>query len=158
MNRHTGSIVNIVADMWNGMPMMGPQGGASWHGQLHADRRCGMGKLRGSRQCRCARLDRSSGMDTYDGSVKAMIPTLKKSVPLKRLGTEAEVSSVIAFLLSEASAFITGTTIRVDGAAPFGGNAFHFSTTINRKPIRVFIGQLRLTCLKRKSHDIRVSN
>lgn len=125
MNRHSGSIVNIVADMWNGMPMMGHSGAA----------RAGMVNFTQTAAVEWANCGvrvnavapgwiASSGMDTYDGSVKAMIPTLKKSVPLKRLGTEAEVSSVISFLLSEAAAFITGTTIRVDGAAPFGGSAF----------------------------------
>ena len=60
----------------------------------------------------------SSGLDTYSGAVKAMIPQLKKSVPLGRLGTEAEVAASICFLLSEAAAFISGSTLRVDGAAP----------------------------------------
>lgn len=125
MNRHGGSIVNIVADMWNGMPMMGHSGAA----------RAGMVNFTQTAAVEWANCGvrvnavapgwiASSGMDTYDGSVKAMIPTLKKSVPLKRLGTEAEVSSIISFLLSDAAAFITGTAIRVDGAAPFGGGPF----------------------------------
>ena len=41
---------------------------------------------------------------------------LKRHVPLRRLGTEAEVSAAIVFLLSPAAAFITGVTLRVDGA------------------------------------------
>jgi len=39
-------------------------------------------------------------------------------VPLKRLGTESEVSAAIVFLLSEAAAFISGSCLRVDGAVP----------------------------------------
>ena len=39
-------------------------------------------------------------------------------VPLQRLGTVSEVSSAIVFLLSNAAAFITGTTLRVDGGVP----------------------------------------
>ena len=39
-------------------------------------------------------------------------------VPLGRVGTESEVSAAIVFLLSPAAAFISGTTLRVDGAAP----------------------------------------
>ena len=34
------------------------------------------------------------------------------------MGTEAEVSAAIVFLLSPAAAFISGDTLRVDGAAP----------------------------------------
>jgi citronellol/citronellal dehydrogenase len=60
----------------------------------------------------------SSGMDHYEGAAKALIPRLKASVPLGRLGTEAECSAAICFLLSEAAAFISGSTLRVDGAAP----------------------------------------
>ncbi len=42
----------------------------------------------------------SSGMDTYEGAFKAVIPTLREHVPLKRIGTESEVSAAIVFLLS----------------------------------------------------------
>ena len=79
MNRHGGSIVNIVADMWNGMPMMGHSGAA----------RAGMVNFTQTAAVEWANCGvrvnavapgwiASSGMDTYDGSVKAMIPTLKE--------------------------------------------------------------------------------
>ncbi|MEM6290635.1 MAG: SDR family oxidoreductase [Myxococcota bacterium] len=119
MNRNGGAIVNIVADMWNGMPGMGHSGAA----------RAGMVNFTKTAALEWApagvRVNAlapgwvaSSGLDTYDGAVKAMIPKLKESVPLKRLATEAEVSSGICFLLSEAAAFITGITLAVDGGAP----------------------------------------
>ena len=57
-------------------------------------------------------------MDTYGGAMKAVIPTLRRHVPLKRLGMEAEVSAAICFLLSPAAAFITGATLPIDGGAP----------------------------------------
>ncbi|NDU78494.1 SDR family oxidoreductase, partial [Actinomadura sp. DSM 109109] len=59
----------------------------------------------------------SSGMDTYDGAMKALIPTLKRHVPVQRLALEAEVSAGIVFLLSPAAAFITGVTLQIDGGA-----------------------------------------
>jgi len=59
-------------------------------------------------------------MDTYDGMAKAMIPKLQEAVPLSRMGTESEVSSAVAFLLSEGSAFVSGATLRIDGAASQG--------------------------------------
>ena len=46
------------------------------------------------------------------------IRAMKDIVPLGRLGTESEVSAAIVFLLSEGAAFISGTTLRVDGAVP----------------------------------------
>ena len=47
-----------------------------------------------------------------------MLRSLRRHTPLQRLGTEAEVSAAIVFLLSPAAAFISGETLRVDGAAP----------------------------------------
>ena len=66
----------------------------------------------------------SSGMDTYEGAFKAVIPTLREHVPLKRIGTESEVSAAIVFLLSPAAAFISGSTLRIDGAASLGNRAW----------------------------------
>jgi len=63
-------------------------------------------------------------MDTYEGQTKALIPQLKKHVPLGRIGVEAEVSSVICFLLSDAASFVTGVTVPIDGGAPLGTALF----------------------------------
>ena len=60
----------------------------------------------------------SSGLERYPESMRATIRSLAGAVPLKRLGTESEVSAAIVFLLSEAAAFISGSCVRVDGAAP----------------------------------------
>ncbi|MCA9662098.1 MAG: SDR family oxidoreductase [Myxococcales bacterium] len=114
-----GAIVNIVADMWFGMPGMGHSGAA----------RAGMVNFTETAALEWAgsgiRVNAvapgwiaSSGMDTYSGAVRAMIPRLKAAVPLARMGTESEVSAAICFLLSEGAAFISGATLRVDGAAP----------------------------------------
>jgi citronellol/citronellal dehydrogenase len=43
---------------------------------------------------------------------------------MKRLGTEAEVSAAICFLLSPGAAFITGVTLPIDGGAPLGNALF----------------------------------
>jgi citronellol/citronellal dehydrogenase len=119
MSKHGGAIVNIVADMWRGMPGMGHSGAA----------RAGMINLTVTAAIEWApagvRVNAvapgwvaSSGLDTYEGPAKAMIPKLAESVPLKRLATESECSAGIVFLLSEAAAFITGTTLAIDGGAP----------------------------------------
>ncbi|MCX4242182.1 SDR family oxidoreductase [Paraliomyxa miuraensis] len=116
---HGGSIVNIVADMWRGMPGMGHSGAA----------RAGMVNLTQTAAIEWApagvRVNAvapgwvaTSGLDTYKGPAKALIPTLPAMVPLGRVATESEVSAAICFLLSEAAAFITGETLKVDGGAP----------------------------------------
>jgi len=60
----------------------------------------------------------TSGLDTYGEAMKPLIRQLRKHVPLRRLGMEAEVSAAICFLLSPGAAFITGVSLRIDGGAP----------------------------------------
>jgi citronellol/citronellal dehydrogenase len=118
MAEHGGAIVNMTADFRNGMPGMGHSGAA----------RAGMSNLTMTAAVEWAasgvRVNAvapgwiaSSGMDTYDGAMKAMIPKLKRHVPLQRLALEAEVSAAIVFLLSPAAAFVTGVTLQIDGGA-----------------------------------------
>ena len=40
---------------------------------------------------------------------------MTKALPLGRIGEPAELAATVAFLLSPAAAYITGTVIRVDG-------------------------------------------
>ncbi len=123
MDAHGGAIVNMVADMWNGMPGMGHSGAA----------RAGMLNFTETAACEWAasgvRVNAvapgwiaSSGLDTYDASLRAQFARLKKVVPLQRFGTESEVSAAIVYLLSEAASFVTGACVRIDGGVP---NARH---------------------------------
>ncbi len=125
MNRRGGSIVNIVADMWNGMPGMG-HSGAARAGMVNFTKTAALEWAPAGVRVNAVAPGwvASSGMDTYDGAVKAMIPKLAESVPLKRLSTEAEVSAGICFLLCEAAAFITGITMPIDGGAPLFSNVW----------------------------------
>ncbi len=59
----------------------------------------------------------TTGLDHYPEPVKAMIHAAKSFNQTYRLGTAAEVSAAILFLLSPAAAFITGETLRVDGGS-----------------------------------------
>lgn len=122
MQEHGGSIVNMTADMWGGMPSMGHSGAA----------RAGVDNLTKTAAVEWAKSGvrvnavapgwiMSSGMDTYQGDfAKTVIPMLASKAPLKRMGTESEVSSVICFLLSQGAAYVTGVTIRIDGAGSLG--------------------------------------
>ena len=60
----------------------------------------------------------SSGMDHYPPEAGPMLREMRNTVPAGRFGTEAETSAAIAFLLSPAASFISGTVLRVDGARP----------------------------------------
>jgi citronellol/citronellal dehydrogenase len=119
MRDHGGVIVNIVADFWGSMPGMGHSGAA----------RAGMVSLTETAAAEWAKSGvrvnavapgyiASSGMNSYPTDVSAMVRELTSTIPLGRFGLEAEVSSAICFLLSPAANFISGATLRVDGARP----------------------------------------
>ena len=112
-----GAIVNIIADMWQGMPGMGHSGAA----------RAGMLNFTETAACEWAPVRvnaiapgwiASSGMDHYPPEMAAHLRSLPKKAPLGRLGTESEVSAAIVFLLSPAAAYVSGACLRVDGAVP----------------------------------------
>jgi len=139
MEQHGGSIVNMAADMRNGFPTMAHTGAA----------RAGMVNLTMTLAhewaCAGVRVNAvspgwiaSSGMDTYQGEFKERIPKLKNHCPLGRLGTESEVSAVVCFLLSDASAYITGTEIRIDGGVPLGNRSMDLKITDRSKPFNGF--------------------
>lgn len=123
MQDNGGAIVNMLADIWGGMPGMGHSGAA----------RAGVWNFTETAACEWGHSGvrvnavapgwiASAGMDSYNEEYQALLRTLKHKVPLQRFGTESELASAAVFLLSEASAFINGTVIRVDGGVP---NARH---------------------------------
>ncbi len=139
MQAHGGAIVNMTADFRNGMPGMGHSGAA----------RSGMSNLTMSAAFEWAHAGvrvnavapgwiASSGMDTYGGAVKALIPKLKQHVPLRRMGSESEVSAAIVFLLCPAASFITGVTLQIDGAASLGSAIFPLGNEARSVPFEGF--------------------
>lgn len=119
MEHHGGSIVNMLADIWGGLPGMGHSGAA----------RGGVLTLTETAACEWGHAGvrvnavapgwiASAGIDTYDEDYRNVLRGLRTKVPLQRFGTEAELSSAAVYLLSEAAGFISGSVIRVDGAVP----------------------------------------
>ena len=119
MRERGGAVVNIVADIWGSMPGMGHSGAA----------RAGMVSFTETAAVEWAHAGvrvnavapgyiASSGMDHYPPEVGASLREKRKLVPLGRFGTEAETAAGIVFLLSPAASFISGMTMRIDGARP----------------------------------------
>ncbi|MFO1020446.1 MAG: 3-oxoacyl-[acyl-carrier-protein] reductase [Planctomycetales bacterium] len=46
---------------------------------------------------------------------------IKKSIPVRRLGKPEDISNAVLFLASEASSYITGQILKVDGGLTLGG-------------------------------------
>ena len=119
MQARGGAVVNVVADMWGSMPGMGHSGAA----------RAGMVSFTETAALEWAasgvRVNAvapgyiaSSGMDNYPPEAAPLLRQMPRTVPLGRFGNEAEVAAAIVFLLSPAASFISGSTLRVDGARP----------------------------------------
>jgi citronellol/citronellal dehydrogenase len=117
MEAHGGSIVNMLIEMWRGFPGMAHSAAA----------RAGIETLTKTLAVEWARagvrvnavapgLIASSGLEHYPEAVRPIIEQNIRDVPLKRMGTESEVAAVITFLLSPAAAYISGESIRIDGA------------------------------------------
>ncbi len=136
---HGGSIVNIIADISNGWPNFAHSGAA----------RGGMLTLSESAACEWAESGvrvntvapgciATSGFDKYDASAQADIAKYAERVPLRRFGTEAEVSAAIVFLLSAGAAYITGTCVRVDGGVPNARQTHDLTAHDRSKPYNGF--------------------
>ncbi|XP_067288013.1 peroxisomal trans-2-enoyl-CoA reductase [Pseudorasbora parva] len=116
MKDNGGVIVNIIADMWKGFPGMAHTGAA----------RAAVDNLTKSLAIEWAdsgvrvnsvapgTIISKTAMENY----KEYGPTLfKMSVPFspaKRLGVPEEISPAVCFLLSPASSYISGATLKVD--------------------------------------------
>jgi citronellol/citronellal dehydrogenase len=119
MEQHGGSIVNMLADIWGGLPGMGHSGAA----------RGGVLTLTETAACEWGHAGvrvnavapgwiASNGIDTYDENYQQLLRELHTKVPLQRFGTESELASAVVYLLSPAAGFISGSVIRVDGGVP----------------------------------------
>lgn len=117
MEANGGAIVNMLIEMWRGFPGMAHSAAA----------RAGIETLTKTLAVEWARagvrvnavapgLIASSGLDHYPEAVRPIIEQNIRDIPLKRMGTESEVAAAIVFLLSPAAAFISGESIRIDGA------------------------------------------
>ena len=140
MAKNGGSIVNMAADMWGGMPGMGHSGAArSGVDNLTKTAAVEWGHSGVRVNCVAPGWIVSSGMDNYSGDfAKFIIPSLSGNVPLKRMGTESEISSAICYLLSEAAGFISGVTLRIDGAASLGTRMYPLADATNSKSYNGF--------------------
>jgi citronellol/citronellal dehydrogenase len=120
MKASGGAIVNMIANMWGGMALMGHSGVAR-AGMMNFTKTAALEWASSGVRVNAVAPGpiASSGADHYDATVlrSAMLPQVMKGLPLKRLGEEAEVSSAIVYLLSPGAAYITGTCIRIDGGA-----------------------------------------
>jgi citronellol/citronellal dehydrogenase len=118
--RRRGRIVNVIANIYRGFPGMAHTGAA----------RAGVENLTMSLAVEWAQFGilvnavapgviQSTGTKQYP---PALLERAISKVPLKRIGTIEEVAASIVFLTSPAAQFISGATLRIDGAQSLWGD------------------------------------
>ena len=139
MRKHGGAVVSIVADMWNGFPGMAHTGAA----------RAGVVNLMQTLAVEWSgagvRLNAvapgfilTSGLHNYPEPVRQQARAVFASGPAARPGTESEVSAAVCFLLSPGAAYISGSTVRVDGGSSLSKELM--LPVGKRQPMPVFDG------------------
>ena len=119
MEDHGGSIVNMLADIWGGLPGMGHSGAARGGVLTFTETAaCEWGHAGVRVNAVAPGWIASAGLDTYDEHYRGVLRSLRSKVPLQRFGTEAELASAVVWLLSEAAGFVSGAVLRVDGGVP----------------------------------------
>ncbi len=118
MRDNGGAIVNMLMENWRGFP-----------GMVHsAAARAGVENMTKTLAVEWARsgvrinavapgLIESSGLDNYPEVAQNFIKEIVKDIPFKRMGTESETAAAIVFLLSPGASYISGESIRIDGAS-----------------------------------------
>lgn len=117
MREQGGAIVNIVAEVWRGFPNMS-HSGAARAGVINLTQTLALEWARYGIRINAVApgIINSSGLKTYPEAVRAQFDQLAKEIPAGRMGTESEIGAAVTYLLSPAAHFISGATLRVDGA------------------------------------------
>ncbi len=130
MRDNGGAIVNMsIAFTSEGLPGMG-HSGCSRAGVENLTKTAATEWARSNVRVNCVSPGwiLSSGLDSYKKTaVEAMLPLVEQKVPMHRKGSESEVSGSICYLLSEAAAYVTGVTLRIDGGTTLSNQFFPLS-------------------------------
>ncbi len=120
MKEHGGAIVNMLADIHTGYPGMAHMSAARAGIENLSITLCYEWAPAGVRvNCVAPGTVLSSGMKSYPPDIQERTVKGCRDLPAARLGTESEISAAVTFLLSPASSYITGATLRVDGGSLF---------------------------------------
>ena len=127
MEQNGGVIVNVGADFERGNPGMG-HNGAARAGQTNFTYTASVEWAHSGVRINSVipGFIASSGLDRYPERAHDVLRGVKARIPLKRHGTESEIAAAIVYLLSDAAAYVTGISLRVDGGLHnYGKSTFY---------------------------------
>ncbi len=127
MEQNGGAIVNVGADFELGMPGMG-HNGAARAGQTNFTYTASVEWAHAGVRINSVipGFIASSGFDRYPERAHDVLRNVKSRIPMKRHGTESEIAGAIVYLLSDAAAYVTGISLRVDGGLHnYGKSSFY---------------------------------
>jgi citronellol/citronellal dehydrogenase len=141
MEENGGAIVNVGADFELGMPGMG-HNGAARAGQTNFAYTASVEWAHSGVRVNSVipGFIASSGLDRYPERAHDVLRAVRGRIPLKRHGTESEIAGAIVYLLSDAAAYVTGISLRVDGGLHnYGKSSFYEVPDHDRsKPFNAF--------------------
>ncbi|XP_021962925.1 peroxisomal trans-2-enoyl-CoA reductase [Folsomia candida] len=124
MRDNGGAIVNIIADMWRGFPMMSHTGAAR-AAVLNLTKSVSVEWAQDGVRVNCVApgvIQSPTAAANYNVDV---FEEAKKRLPSWRTGRPDEVSGAVCFLLSPAARFISGTCLNIDAAGSLYSPLFH---------------------------------
>ncbi|KAF0308119.1 Peroxisomal trans-2-enoyl-CoA reductase [Amphibalanus amphitrite] len=133
MRQHGGAVVNIIADMFRGFPLMAHTGAS----------RAAVENLTRTLAVEWAhdgvRVNAVAPGVIYSASAAAnyadgLLEQCAGELPARRCGTTHEVAAAVCFLLSPGASYVSGATLRVDGAASLYARQLHRVPAHDRLP------------------------
>ncbi|XP_077993125.1 peroxisomal trans-2-enoyl-CoA reductase-like [Glandiceps talaboti] len=118
MKDHGGSIVNIIADAYTGIPLLSHTG-ASRAGIINLTKTLALEWAQDGvtiNNIGAGYVYSESAAANYGPAGDVVFTKILPNLPLKRTGTVEEIAAAACYLLSPAAGYITGTTLNVDGA------------------------------------------
>lgn len=127
-----GRIVSITAQVERGFPGMIHTGAARSGVQSLTQTLAVEWACHGIRaNCVAPGVIRTSGTKQYP---EEMIESMRKAIPLKRLGGEEEVSHLIVYLCSRVADYVTGQTFIIDGGQGLWSSPWEIPADVPQSP------------------------
>lgn len=134
MEAQGGAIVNVGADFEMGNPGMG-HNGAARAGQTNFTYTASIEWAHAGVRVNSVLpgFIASSGLDRYPERAHDALRSVRDRIPAKRHGTESEIAGAIVYLLSDAAAYVTGISLRVDGGLHNNGKSSFYQVPDHNK-------------------------